>query len=97
LSGIRALDLSKILAEPFCTMMLGDQGAEILKVKRPGSGDGTGTWGSPFDGRRATSSESAARANCAHDARMGRGSAWFRPMRSDRCVGKFCRIRYVLD
>ncbi len=48
LSGIRVLDLSRILAGPYCTMILGDQGAEILKVERPGVGDDTRTWGPPF-------------------------------------------------
>ena len=48
LSGIRVLDLSRILAGPYCTMILGDQGAEIIKIERPGSGDDTRTWGSPF-------------------------------------------------
>jgi formyl-CoA transferase len=50
LSGVRVLDLSRILAGPFCTMMLGDQGAEVIKVERPESGDDTRTWGPPFAG-----------------------------------------------
>ncbi len=48
LSGYRILDLSRILAGPFCTMILGDQGADVIKVERPGVGDDTRTWGPPF-------------------------------------------------
>ncbi|MFH1676223.1 MAG: CaiB/BaiF CoA-transferase family protein [bacterium] len=48
LSEIRVLDLSRILAGPYCTMILGDLGAEIIKVERPGVGDDTRTWGPPF-------------------------------------------------
>jgi crotonobetainyl-CoA:carnitine CoA-transferase CaiB-like acyl-CoA transferase len=48
LEGIRVLDLSRVLAGPYCSMILGDLGADIIKVERPGIGDETRHWGPPF-------------------------------------------------
>jgi crotonobetainyl-CoA:carnitine CoA-transferase CaiB-like acyl-CoA transferase len=48
LDGLRVLDLTRILAGPLCTMMLGDMGADVIKVEPPGTGDDTRTWGPPF-------------------------------------------------
>ena len=48
LNGLRVFDLTRILAGPTCTQLLGDLGAEIIKIERPGHGDDTRKWGPPF-------------------------------------------------
>src|SRR5438128_2185538 len=50
LADVRVLDASRVLAGPFCGQMLGDLGAEVVKVERPGGGDDTRAWGPPFAG-----------------------------------------------
>jgi formyl-CoA transferase len=50
LEGIKVLDLSRVLAGPWCTQLLADLGAEVIKVERPGAGDDTRHWGPPWHG-----------------------------------------------
>jgi crotonobetainyl-CoA:carnitine CoA-transferase CaiB-like acyl-CoA transferase len=53
LKGRKVLDLSRVLAGPWATMILGDLGADVIKIERPGSGDDTRHWGPPFTGGEA--------------------------------------------
>ncbi|MCU1621540.1 MAG: CoA transferase [Frankiales bacterium] len=53
LAGAKVLDLSRVLAGPYCCMVLADLGADVLKVERPGTGDDTRHWGPPFHGADA--------------------------------------------
>ncbi len=71
LSGLRVLDLSRVLAGPSCTQMLGDMGADIIKIERPGEGDDTRKWGPPYmkDAAGHDTSESAYYLSCNRNKR----------------------------
>lgn len=71
LAGLRVLDLSRVLAGPACTQILGDLGADIIKVERPGVGDDTRKWGPPFlkDAHGNDTKESAYYLSCNRNKR----------------------------
>ena len=60
LDGVRIFDLTRILAGPTCTQLLGDLGADVIKIERRGQGDDTRSWGPPYvkdaDGNDTTES-----------------------------------------
>src|ERR1700740_2382315 len=48
LAGLTVLDFTRVLSGPYCTMLLGDMGARVIKIEQPGKGDDTRAWGPPF-------------------------------------------------
>jgi crotonobetainyl-CoA:carnitine CoA-transferase CaiB-like acyl-CoA transferase len=71
LGGLKIIDLSRVLAGPYCTQMLGDMGANVIKIERPDSGDDTRYWGPPFlkDKAGQDTSESAYYLSCNRNKR----------------------------
>jgi crotonobetainyl-CoA:carnitine CoA-transferase CaiB-like acyl-CoA transferase len=85
LSGVRVVDLSRVLAGPYCTMVLADLGADVIKVERPQGGDETRTWGPPFAGGEAAYylSVNRGKRSCAIDLSKEEGRA----LALDLCAG----------
>ena len=93
LVGVRVADLSRVLAGPYCTMVLADLGADVVKVERPEGGDETRSWGPPFAGGEAAYDLSVNRSkrSCALDLsqRDGRALALEICARADVVVENF--------
>ena len=77
LAGVRIADLSRVLAGPYCTMILADLGADVVKVERPQGGDETRSWGPPFFGGEAAYylSVNRGKRSCALDLSQPEGQA----------------------
>ncbi|MHB0962510.1 MAG: CaiB/BaiF CoA transferase family protein [Gemmatimonadaceae bacterium] len=89
LSGLRILDLSRVLAGPLCTMILGDLGADVIKVERPTTGDDTRGWGPPFDAAGQSAyflSVNRNKLSVAIDLGTGEGAARIRDLASESDV-----------
>jgi len=85
LAGVRVADLSRVLAGPYCTMVLADLGADVVKVERPEAGDETRSWGPPFAGGEAAYylSVNRGKRSCAVDLSQPEGRA----LALDLCTG----------
>jgi crotonobetainyl-CoA:carnitine CoA-transferase CaiB-like acyl-CoA transferase len=85
LRGVRVVDLSRVLAGPYCTMVLADLGADVVKVERPGGGDETRSWGPPFTGGEAAYylSVNRGKRSCALDLSQPEG----RELALELCAG----------
>ena len=85
LAGVRVADLSRVLAGPYCTMVLADLGADVVKVERPEGGDETRSWGPPFAGGEAAYylSVNRGKRSCALDLSQPDGLA----LALDLCAG----------
>jgi crotonobetainyl-CoA:carnitine CoA-transferase CaiB-like acyl-CoA transferase len=85
LDGVRVIDLSRVLAGPYCTMVLADLGAEVIKVERPRGGDETRSWGPPFAGGEAAYylSVNRGKRSCAIDLSQDEG----RSLALELCTG----------
>ena len=93
LSGIRVVDLTRVMTGPYCTMMLGDLGADVVKIEQPGKGDDTRAWGPPFVGSESAYFLSVNRnkRSVALDLKSERGQAvlWRLIERADVLVENF--------
>jgi crotonobetainyl-CoA:carnitine CoA-transferase CaiB-like acyl-CoA transferase len=85
LRGLRVVDFSRVLAGPYCTMLLADLGADVVKVERPGVGDETRTWGPPFVGDQSAYylAVNRGKRSCAIDFSSAEG----RTLARDLCIG----------